>query len=396
MKAALMAVGVVLAKELRESLRDRRVLLNALVLGPLLTPVLFMAMVHLMVDQERSRAEQPLALPVAGMAAAPHLVEALREANIDPSAFEGDPAAAVRSQQVALVLALPADFAERWRAGRPAEVELLFDGSRQELHRSVERVQAALQSFSQRTGALRLLARGLDPQLASPLRVALRDQATAQGRAAMVLAILPYFLVLAALLGGMWLAIDATAGERERQSLEPLLITPVDRAHLLAGKVLATAAFSLTSLCLALLAFAGASRTLPDDFLDLASSMGPAFVAPALVLMFPLVLLISAAQVWVAAFARSFREAQTYLNLAQLLPLIPSVILMALPGRMPGWAHAIPLFGQQLAVLQLLRGEPVLAPALAGGALATLALAALLFRLALATLRSERAILGGG
>jgi sodium transport system permease protein len=201
---------------------------------------------------------------------------------------------------------------------------------------------------------------------------------------------LPYFLILTALIGGMWLAIDSTAGERERQSLEPLLVNPVGRGAVLLGKMLATAVFSLASLILGLFAFVLVGHLMPADEAGLGLSIGPRFVLGALIVMAPLVVLIAIAQIWVASFARSFREAQTYLGLAQLLPLIPSVLMMAVPMRPKLWMSAVPLFGQQVTVLRLLRGETVDALTIAIGAVVTLASAAAIFYLTLRLFRSER------
>ena len=247
-----------------------------------------------------------------------------------------------------------------------------------------------VENYTRRTGALRLLARGLSPALAAPVVVAARDQATPQSRGAVVMGMLPYFLILTALLGGMWLAVDASAGERERQSLEPLLINPVPRRQILLGKHLATALFSMASLTLGLLAFLVVGHLLPSDEAGLGVVIGLRFVLVTLPVMVPLVLLIAIAQLWVASFARSFREAQTYLGLAQLVPLVPSILLMVVPLRPQLWMSAIPLFGQQVTILRLLRGEAVDPLGIALGVVVTLLATALVFWLALRVYRAER------
>jgi sodium transport system permease protein len=381
---------IVLGKECIESLRDRRVLLNVLVLGPLLTPMLLLLLMHLIVGREIEKAERPLPVIVVGAQNAPNLVETLRQSGMDPRPAIDDPEAAVRAQRADLVLRIPQRFGEDWRAGRPAQVELIFDSSRQELRGEVQRLQSMIEAYAARTGSLRLLARGLAPSLVNPIVVADRDQATPQARGALLLNMLPYFLILTALIGGMWLAIDATAGERERQSLEPLLVNPVERASVLMGKWLATALFSMASLLLGLFAFLAVGRLLPSDDPGLGLSIGPRFVLVALPVMVPLVLLITMAQVWVASFAKSFREAQTYLGLAQLVPLIPSILLMAVPLRPQLWMSAIPLFSQQITILHLLRGEVVSPLAIAIGAAVSLVAAAGIFWLTLRLYRSER------
>jgi sodium transport system permease protein len=247
-----------------------------------------------------------------------------------------------------------------------------------------------LDTYSRRNGALRLLARGLSPALATPLVVATRDAATPQARGALLFAMLPYMLVLTIFIGGLWLAVDSTAGERERQSLEPLLINPVPRDRILLGKLLATAAFSTASLALGLLAFWVVGRFMPTEELGLSLALGPHFLAVVLPLLVPLVLLICIAQILIAAFARSVREAQTYLGLAQLVPLIPSIVLSILPVKAQLWMYAVPLLGQQLAIMRLLRAEPVPAIALALSALVTLLAVVALFALTRRVYGSER------
>ncbi len=247
---------------------------------------------HLIVGRELEKAEKPLPVVIIGAEHAPNLVAALRQQGLEPLPPLADPETAVREQGADLVLRIGPDFAEQWRRGLPAQVELIYDSSRQDARGAIDRLQAMLESYNRRTGALRLLARGIAPTLAAPVVVAGRDQATPQARGATVLGMLPYFLILTALLGGMWLAIDATAGERERQSLEPLLINPVRGRDLVLGKHLATALFSMASLVLGLLAFMVVGRLLPADETGMGLAIDARFIAVVLPVMVPLVLLI--------------------------------------------------------------------------------------------------------
>jgi sodium transport system permease protein len=381
---------VVFVKECRESLRDRRVLINSLLLGPLLGPLLFLLLVQLVVGREREKSERPLPVVVIGAERAPELVDALRQMGMRSLPPVADPELAVREQRIDLALRVGADFGANWHAGRPAQVELIYDSSRREAQGDADRLRAMLEGYSRRNGALRLLARGLSPGVATPLLVAGRDMATPEARGALLFAMLPYMLVLTIFIGGIWLAIDSTAGERERQSLEPLFINPVPRDRILLGKLMATAAFSLASLVLGLLAFLFAGRFMPTAELGLSLALGPRFVAVALPMLLPLVLLVCVIQVLIAAFARSVREAQTYLGLAQLVPLVPSVILSVVPVKAQLWMYAVPLLGQQLALMRLLRAEPVAGITLGMSALATLLAVAVLFLLARRSYESER------
>jgi sodium transport system permease protein len=237
---------------------------------------------------------------------------------------------------------------------------------------------------------MRLIARGLLPSVASGLLIATRDQATPQARGAMLFAMLPYFLILTSFLGGMWLAIDSTAGERERQSLEPLLINPVPRGQILLGKLCAAATFSLISLTLGLAAFSIAAHYQPSAQLEMTLNLGPAVAGSLLLLMVPLVLLIVISQMLVSAFSRSYREAQTYVSLLQLLPLIPSIALSVLPFTPRLWMYTLPLVGQQLTMLRLLRGEAVNALPLALCTVVTLLAASAVFLVTRRVYESER------
>jgi sodium transport system permease protein len=384
------ATLTVFTKECRESLRDRRVLINSLLLGPLIGPLLFLMLMRLVIGRELEKAEQPLPVVVVGAERAPELVGALRQMGLRPLPPVADPELAVREQRIDLALRIAADYGAAWRSGHPAQVELIYDSSRREAQGDVERLRGMLESYSRRNGALRLLARGLAPAIATPLVLASRDTASSQARGALLFAMLPYMLVLTMFIGGIWLAIDSTAGERERQSLEPLLIVPVPRDRILLGKLMATAAFSLASLTLGLLAFLLAGRLMPTEELGLSVALGTHFFAVALPMLVPLVLLIGITQILIAAFARSVREAQTYLGLAQLVPLIPSIVLSVLPVKAQLWMYAVPLLGQQLAIMRLLRAEPVPGMALALSALMTLLAALAVFALARRVYNSER------
>jgi len=358
MKPLRTTTAVVYLKELRESLRDRRVLLNALLLGPLIGPVMFLVILRVVVAHQVEQAEKSLPLVVIGAERAPSLINALKQSDIEILPGVENPEVAIRTQQHDLVMRVPADYADDWRAGRPAQVEIFYDSSRGEAQSQVQRLRNAINSYSQIQSSMRIIARGISPGITRPVAIAERDQATPQSRGAMLFAMLPYFLVLTAFMGGMFLAIDSTAGERERHSLEPLFINPVSTTSVLLGKLAAICTFSLISVVIGLTAFATAGYFLPAD-MQTAVVLNVGFALKALPLMLPLVLLISIIQTVVTAYSKNFREAQTWLGLLQLVPSIPSIVLAILPFKPLLWAYSIPLVGQQLIFMRLLRGEPV-------------------------------------
>jgi sodium transport system permease protein len=386
MKSAL----IVFWKEVRENLRDRRTVLNTLLTGPLMAPLMFVLIINAAITRELDKADKPLPVPVAGAAHAPNLVAALRRAGVEIKDAPADAERAVREQDVDLVLRIPDEYAGAWGKGEPAQVELIYDQSQRDAQGSVARLRGLLDAYAQQTGALRLVARGVSPNLTRPLVVAERDQSTAQARSGTLFGMLPYFFILGVFIGGMALAIDTTAGERERQSLEPLLVNPVGRASILGGKLAATSAFAFTTLLLSIVAFSIAGRFLPTEKLGMSLELGPRFILLTLFVMLPLVVVLASLQTLAAAFAKSFREAQTYLSLLMFVPVIPTLLLSLFPLKTQTWMYAVPLMGQQVVIMRLLRGDPVASSQL-GLCFAATALAALLACLvAVWVYRSER------
>ncbi|MBX3700486.1 MAG: ABC transporter permease [Dokdonella sp.] len=353
------SILIVFLKEVRENLRDRRTVLNTLVTGPLMAPLIFVLLINTLVTRELSKAEAPLPLPVVGAQYAPNLIAALKQGNVDIKDAPADPERAVREMDADVVLRIGEDFASAWRKGESAQLELIYDASRQDAQSQVARLRGLLDGYGQRTGALRLLARGLSPNIMRPIAVAKRDQSTAQSRSGSLFAMLPYFFILGGFIGGMALAIDTTAGERERQSLEPLLANPAPRWKILTGKLAATTVFAITTVLLSILAFAAVGQFLPTEKIGMSLSLGPYFIAATLFVMLPLAALLGVLQTLVAAFAKSYREAQTYLSLLMIVPVIPTMLMSIVPIKTQTWMYAVPLMGQQVSMLRLLRGDPV-------------------------------------
>ncbi len=349
----------VFLKEVKENLRDRRTLISAFLTGPLLGPLMLVMLLNITLTREIDKAEKPLPVPVIGGEYAPNLINALKSNGIVPTAAIANPEVAVRKQDADVVLRIAPDYATAWRKGESVQVELIYDSSQRDANAAVERVSQLVESYARQQGAMRLVARGLSPGTAWPVTSARRDQATAQARGALMFSILPYFFVLTIFMGGMYLAIDLTAGERERQSLEPLFANPVERWKILAGKLAAICTFSAASLLISLAAFAVVGRFIPTEKLGMELDLGLRFSSHVLLLMVPLIVLLAALQSMVAAFAKSYREAQTYLSLLMFVPVIPSILLSTMPIKSQDWMYAVPLLGQHLGIMQLLRGDGI-------------------------------------
>jgi sodium transport system permease protein len=386
-------LGVVFQKEVRDNFRDRRALTMAL-LVPLLGPAMMALSLSIVAEQARSGDDRPLSLPVAGAEHAPRLVEWLRAHGAEVVTAPADPERAVRAGEVDLVLVLPPEFGERLAAGRPAPAQLVLDQSRQATRGAVERAERLLGAWSHRVGALRLLARGVHPGSAEGLALEQRDLSTPESRAGLLFALLPYFLVMICFMGGMHVAIDTTAGERERLSLEPLLLNPVPRSAVALAKIGATALFAGVALGETVLGFGLLPLLLSPARLGFAIRLDPAVLLQAWLLFLPLLLLVAALMVLVAARARGYKAAQASLSFLMLLPVLPAAFLAMVPIRLQAWMMLVPSLGEQLLLNRLVRGEPVPGLYLALSAGSSLFCAALLSGLAVALFRGEKLLFG--
>ncbi|HEU0305905.1 MAG TPA: ABC transporter permease subunit, partial [Lysobacter sp.] len=244
----------VMRKELRDISRDRRTLMLALLLGPLLYPVLMLGIGKLAENRAKTELDKVLEVPVLGAEHAPNLVAFLATRGIKAVAPPTDLDAAISKQTVDVALSIDADYGKHWREGNSAKIEIVADSTRKAADIPVARLRSALEAYRDQVGTLRLLARGIDPGIIRPLSIGNRDLASAEAkRGAFAAVLLPYLLILTSFLGGAYLIMDATAGERERQSLEPLLATPSGRGAIVSGKIAAACVMGVASLLLTLL-----------------------------------------------------------------------------------------------------------------------------------------------
>ena len=352
-------LGTVYKKEVRENLRDRRSLFNSVLLGPILFPILFIGLAYFAGSKQQERAEKVLEVPVVGAEHAPNLVSFLEQQGLVIQAAPADPEASVRAQETQVIIRIPEQFPQQWKTGKPAVVEVIADPSRRESDIPMQRVKGLLYAYGAQIGQLRLQLRGVSPTIRSAIMVKDVDLSTPQSRGMLVMIMLPYVLMITAFTGGMHLAIDSTAGEKERKSLEPLLINPVPRWQIMLGKMSATATFAFASLALTLLAFRFAFPFLPTGALGVDLNLSARAVGGILLAVAPVVVLAAAMLTTLASLAKSLREAQSYMGLVFMIPMIPSLIFMVNPMKPETWMMAIPMFSQNLLIGEFVRGESV-------------------------------------
>ncbi len=375
------AIWRVFLKEFRENLRDRRTLMSAMIFGPLLGPLLVASLLSLSFRNAGTQGERAVHLTVSHAERAPHLVAYLRQFNVRVRTVAEDQAAArreVATHRGEQVLLVPDDFGSRLEAGQPSPLLLFVDESDSDSARGVDRIAGLINQYGETIARLRLVARGLDPLLTAPIVLHPVDISTPAARSALMLGMLSYLVLLTTLMGGMYLAIDTTAGERERGSLEALLTAPVRREYLIYGKIMAACAYMTLSLTLTVTAFAIVLRFVGLERFGMSVFLGPWVVVGMVLACLPFVPLGAALMTLVAAFTRSYREAQTYVGLVLLIPTLP-LVFAAVLGLQPSAAlMAVPSLGQHFIIMSLMRMQPLPAAYVALSVGATLLLGAVL------------------
>ncbi|HEY0682869.1 MAG TPA: ABC transporter permease [Steroidobacter sp.] len=390
------AIWTVFRKEVLENLRDRRVILSAFFFGVLLAPVIFGLTTTMVSRRAVENQDKPLDLPIAGAAHAPNLVHFLREngVKVEDVQFTSDQAMeAVRSGQKDFVLIVGEDYGEALQSGESAPISLVVDTSNSRTSPSADRARQLLEAYGHQLAALRLMVRGINPKVIQPVGVHTLDVATPAGRALLVLGMMTYFCFMSMLVGGFYLAVDTTAGERERGSLEPLLSLPVRRSQLIVGKMLATAAFMSISLLLTLATFGVVLTFIPLEALGMSANFGPRVILAISAVMLTFVPMGAGLMTVVASFTRSNREAQSWLSVVMMLPIAP-IMFAVLSGTKPSAAlMAVPSLSQHLLATSLMRGDTIPALHVLICAGTTLVLGGLLVALAIKLYQRE-AILG--
>jgi len=354
------AFRTVFKKEVMENIRDKRTMMSSVVMGSFLGPLMALGIIYMTAQMGKDKAEKQLELPVVNMEYAQNLKKHLLSQDVNIMTLNKSPEAAIKDKDHDVVLAIDENFAEDMLNAKPAKVMLYYDASAKgAANVSVRRVRALINAYSAQIGAMRLQLRGVSPNLMQVVMIEDHDQATDQSKGAQLMLFLPYFLIMGLFMGSMYLAIDTTAGEKERKSLEPLFLNPVSRVEVLSGKLAATIGFGLLTLVLTLIAFKLTLPFYPSQSLGLTLSLGLADMGLMLLVLLPLSLLAGSIQTIIAAFSKSFKEAQTYVNLVIFIPLIPSMLLMFMPVKEKLWMMATPILSQNIIINEMIRGEAV-------------------------------------
>lgn len=344
-------------KEATDNLRDRRSLFFALMYGPVLMPLLMIGPMLFNMNKYSIDFEEPKEVLVIGMEQAPNLIDFLRANNLDAAAAPADFRSAIINGEIDAVLEIPDHYADSLRASDPAEIVIHYSEAEDTSLKQQRQLTAVLNRYSRQIQTLRYRARGIDQTIFDPLAVVENDLSDGTGQVDFVGHILPFLLMFSMMMGGFYLAVDTTAGERERLSLEPLMSLPVARSTLVLGKYLAIFLFVLLSMTLPLITSYALLRFMPEDVFAGLFDFGVSTFLTAFWLSLPLAVLVSGFLLAVAAFARNTKEAQTHLSMAMMVPLLPFFALQFLDVPTDALTMAIPLLSQFKLMELVIVGE---------------------------------------
>lgn len=350
-------VLVVFAKEVVDNSRDRRSLLVSLIY-PLLGPILLGLMISAVVGVVSEKSTGKATLFVSGAERAPGLVAYLTGRGIDVVAPPEDVEGAVRDGELQAVVVIGADYGEKFRAQRTAEISVVVNTARLPGLIALNRTATLLGDYNRKVWSQRIKDRGVDIYVLQPLSIKSLNVAKGTHIADILILMVPPLFIFNLFMGGVYLAMDTTSGERERGSLEPLFINPVARWGIMLGKYLAALLFTAAAVLVQLTAFKFIFEWVGGD-LSFAHVFDIATIAGIFIVTLPLMMVAVGVQFIIATMTRSFKEAQTYLGLLPLVPAIPGMVLVFAPVPAREWMMTIPIFSQTLLLGRFVQDETV-------------------------------------
>jgi sodium transport system permease protein len=354
----------VLGKEIRDALRDRRTLVVVLLSSVLMGPLVLIALSNLLATFQ-AQSERRVVV-VAGMEHAPGLRNFIERQTYAVQEAPADFEARLRGARLGEpVLVVPPGFEADLLRGEQPALELVSDSGNRQAQAGAGRVLRLVEGYKRERGLLGLALRGVSPKVLEPLQVQERDLASQQSRAAQLTGMLPFFVIMAVLYGALNAALDTTAGERERGSLEPLLMNPAPRLALVLGKWGAVVTVSMLIAVLSCFSFLPAQWLLQSDTLQAMVQFGAGEALWFLAVLLPFALAVSAWLMAVAIRCKSFKEAQAGTSVLVLATsLLPLATLFNQSGESP-WHLWVPALAQHTLMTRVLKGEVLDVAALA-------------------------------
>lgn len=359
----LKKIGIVFRKEWLDALRDNKSLRMTLLM-PIYFVGVFVAssffVIH-MSNQSKATTNEPIKLAVVGAEQLPQLVDWLQERGVNVDAVADDAYQNVERGELGYALIIPKDAREKFATGESIELALVFDATNNKLQGAIHFVRQQIWSWNARMGSLRLLSRGISPGIATPVYIRDLNIASDEKMGFFVMASLPMLLILTAFMASVGFSADMTAGERERRSLESLLITPASSTALVLGKWLNSFSLTLTVLSVEVILLIFAFAYVPFKELGLRVDVSVLELVGVFIVLASLALLATGLQFLISLFARSFKDAQTYMGLMVFIPMVPLFYTLFNPSAYADWFRWVPVLAHQVLIKDLLLGGNITA-----------------------------------
>ncbi|MBC3870528.1 ABC transporter permease [Undibacterium oligocarboniphilum] len=358
------AILSIFRKEIKDALRDRRTLMTALISSLLGVPLMLLIF-SIVLSQVESQEEKRTVLAV-GMEYAPRLENFILRQGYQVKAAPADYEAKSRSKELDQpVLLVPTDFERKLQHGEKVTLEVAYDTNNRPAEFGLRPLKRLLEAYTQETAVMELTMRGVSAELLQLIDIKERHLQKPDQRKASITEMLPMMVLMAIVIGGMYAAIDTTAGERERGSLEPLMMNPVSGWQLTIGKWSAVALVGMGVVMLTIFSFFPSQWLIKNDTLRAEFQFGIRDAMAFLLILLPLAASMAALQVAVALDCKSYKEAQVRNQIVTMFIPFVSLIPIAFPGREPAWFRWVPVLAQNQMMNQVLKGE-LLSPASLG------------------------------
>ena len=350
---------VVFLKEFRETMRDRRAL-GLLILFTLMYPLMLGYMLNQQIGRATQSEREGMTLAVIGASQAPTLMAQLKQKNITVNQMadmdQDAIATLLRARKVVALLRIDPSFGDSYQAMRPARIELWFDSAADNSARQRD-IEEVLHAYSSNISGARLLAHGVSPATMAPLRLQRYDTGSTAARSAGLIGAILGFLFFPAFICGLSAAVDSTAGERERRSLEVLMAQPVSPFVLVCGKWIAAAALGVAGLWMGLGLMHAILSWLPLEEVGMSWRVTSADLLRVCLAAVPLCLFAAAAEITMAMNSKSYKEAQSVLSFFTLLPMVPGVAVSVMELETDTWMYMVPMLANQTLLRELAKGQ---------------------------------------
>ncbi|WP_045826167.1 ABC transporter permease [Teredinibacter turnerae] len=377
-------------KEIKDNIRDRRAFFFALIYGPVLMPLLMVGPILFSAKNNVIDFDATSDLYVVGAEQAPNLIQMLLQNNLVAKPAPPNFREKLRSGELAVVLEISDIYGERLREGKPAPLFVYVNHSSKDSLKAANQLKSVLSRYSAELGYWRLNARGLSADLSTPIKL-VEEDVSSQGISGMLFGFMVYFLIMFTMMtGGFYLAVDITAGERERNSLEPLLSLPIARWRLVAGKYLAILGFVGTSASLAVACVYLIFTLVPMDDLHIVLNLSGTALVQSYLVALPCIFFVAALLLATSAYTRTPKEAQTYISVLYLLPMAPILVKQLSDVAMSGPLLALPYLGQFSLIDRIIKAESFSLAELSFSVGGTLLCAVVLIAVALSLYKREQ------